>query len=57
MVKDITMNIGDKVNHYRFGEGVITGFDTSTYSIVMVTIKFSMYDDEICRPFAEIIEQ
>lgn len=45
---------GDRVEHYKFGKGVVVGINVSSYSIPMVTVQFDKVDDKIVRPGGEL---
>jgi hypothetical protein len=49
---------GDRVIHYKFGEGTVVNVDSSTYSISLVSVDFDKFEgrkeDRISRPAGEL---
>lgn len=46
------MEIGEKVKHYKFGEGVVKRIDNKTYSNTMIIVELTS-GGEIIRPEVE----
>jgi hypothetical protein len=49
---------GDRVTHYKFGEGTVVNVDSSTYSIPLVSVDYDKFEgrkeDIISRPAGEL---